>query len=43
MNVLDATGHAYMKHVHTGQLKDFIAMSAKKKISYIGGMDNSCA
>jgi hypothetical protein len=43
MNVLDATGHAYMKRVHIGQSKDFTAMNAKKKISYIGGTDNSCA
>lgn len=43
MNVLDATGHAYMKRVHIGQLKDFTVMNAKKKISYIGGMVSSCA
>jgi hypothetical protein len=43
MSVLDVIGHAYMKRVHIGQLKDFTVMNAKKKISYIGGTDNSCA
>lgn len=43
MNVLDAIGHVYMKRVHTGQLKDFIATNVTKKISFIGGMDNNFA
>ena len=43
MSALDVIGHAYMKHVHIGQLKDFIAMSAIKKTSYTGGMDSNFA
>ena len=43
MNVLDATGHAYMKRAHTGQLKGFIVTNVTKKISFIGGMDNNFA
>jgi hypothetical protein len=43
MNVLDVTGHAYMKNAHIGRLKDFIVTNATKKISFIGGMDSNFA